>query len=558
MTPVCKNLVETLSDYRNKIIDVGMIGFSRRARLLRLEAARLIIESTFEKDLQNDSLLKQAAHFKKNFFEAQQLDKQEEAEEWLLAAYATFQILIYGTFVSEAVHRVIEQRIFLTSAPIKNPQEKDALEQAAFHAENVVDYLLRAEEAEQIQNHFLLSNWKAVAQGAEKISSLWLQVAKSARSQWLFGLIVLWRLEIVHHAENKNKKLLLEIASYFSSLNPHQKLKDFDIKKTSDEICFCLPEECIPDAFCEEAWKEGKLVPRIEFTIFYSWIYQSWQRLHQAGISCGLSTTLLKSGVIVTLGNYLITALGEDGRMPQDTFLIDVVADRPPHPGAQLHVVENKLQARILPHAIFIPHWPQRGLIPRDPKRGTRFENVFFFGEPKNLAPELRSEEWHQRLSRELGLSFYLQGNQGWHDYRQVDAVVAIRSFSLSHYVNKPGTKLYNAWHAKVPFIGGRDSAYAADGRPGVDYLVATSPEEVFAHLKKLKENPCFRTSLVEEGSLSAKKFTQEVILEHWKKLVQETIPKNVTLWQKKSNWGRRFFFLRQYFACLWCRYLMK
>ncbi|MBM3856886.1 MAG: glycosyltransferase family 1 protein [Verrucomicrobia bacterium] len=560
MTNSTKILLTELADYRNKIIDASMVGFSKRARTLRLKAAAIIMEKGFEKPPENQIELELLVSLKKNYSEALQQKKQEQAEEWLLAAYAASQILIYGPVVTNAAKQVIHQRIFLASTPIKNPQEQDALEQGVFHAENMIDYLLRAQEAEQMQNHFLLSSWNALAQGAEKISSLWLQTAKSVRSQKFFGLIALWRMEVVRHAENKNKKLLLRIASYFSTLLTQQEQDDSHIEKTfssktTQQISFCLPQECIPDAACKQAWKEGKLVPRIEFTIFYSWIYQSWQRLHEAGITCGLSTTLLKPGVIVTLGNYLITALGEDGRMPRETFLVDVAADRPPHPGAQLHVVENKMQARLLPHAIFIPHWPQRGLIPRSPSRGLRFENVVFFGEPKNLAPELRSEEWRQRLAEELGVSFYLQGNMGWHDYSQVDAVIAIRSFSPSRYLNKPATKLYNAWHAGVPFIGGSDSAYAADGRPGIDYLVATSREEVFSHLRELKENPALRSSLVQEGSRSAKNFTQEVILQHWKKLIQETIPKNIATWQKKTFLGRHVFFMRQYFFCLLCRY---
>ena len=679
-----------LANYRSKIIDASIVGHSTRARALRLEAAGAMMQANLKEE---SPLFEQAALLKKNHFEALQNGVQEKANEWLLAAYAAYQILLYGPAINDAAKKAMEQRVRLASQLIKNPQEQDCREQAAFHAENAVDYLLRANEAKHSKNNFLLNCWEEVAQGAKEISSLWMKAANSLCSYSFFGLIPFFRIEVVRHAENKNKRKLLRIASYFSTLLSQQQWKDplaekeFCRKKillatstgnislascwrlvekeiddflehsknisisntekqwssfvlennsplhaflygvlnssvlipaaswvfaiddrleaaanyrywitrsqfpchheTSHElssfvkepncflekivpekksqqhllsmlmqqISFCLPEECIPDLDCEQAWKEGKLVPRIEFTMFYSWIYQSWQRLQQAGITCSLSTKLLEPGVIITLGNYLTTSLGLDTMMPKETFLVDVTADRAPHPGAQLHVVENKMQSRLLPHAIFIPHWPQRGLIPRDPSRGLRFENVVFFGEPKNLAPELRSKEWQQRLSQELGISFYLQGNQGWHDYSNVDAVIAIRSFSSSRYLNKPATKLYNAWHAGVPFIGGRDTAYATDGRAGIDYLVATSPEEILSHLQQLKENPNLRASLVQEGSLSAKKFTQEVILEHWKKLIQETIPKNVAAWQKKSKLSRRLFFARQYLACLLCHY---
>lgn len=767
-----RSLAAKLTDYHNKIVDASIVGHSTRARSLRLEAAEAIMQAHLKID---SPLLEQVVLFQKNHLEALQRGKQEQAKEWLLASYAAYQILFYGPAISNAAQKAMEQRVSLAHTVEKdeisklisqhttNPQEQDCREQAAFHTENVVDYLLRASEAKHSKNDFLIKSWEEVAEGASQTALLWIKAAKSFQSCSLFGLTSLFHLEIVRHSENKNKRKLLRIASYISILLSQQQWKDpfaekdfcqqqilkttstgnillalywrrvkkeidfflqhtqklspkaptidsslwnsfirdlqstsplktflygipnddFPIPATSwifstDErleaaanyrywatrsqlllkdklsdwtsrllteerssvsnaeeriyfwkenihayqsystkshtpawneaarrarqivllwkksiikkreknfnfllasvwsliarsaekkiqyhlcsilmqtISFCLPKECIPDLECKEAWKKGKLVPRIEFTMFYSWIYQSWQRLQQAGVTSALSTKLLEPGVVMTLGNYLTTSLGLDAMMPKETFLVDVTADRPPHPGAQLHVVENRMQTQLLPHAVFIPHWPQRGLIPRDLNRGLRFENVAFFGEPKNLAPELHSKAWQQRLSQELGITFYLQGNQGWHDYSNVDAVIAIRSFSSSRYLNKPATKLYNAWHAGVPFIGGLDSAFAADGRPGTDYLVATSLEEVFSHLEQLKKDSHLRAKLVQEGFNSAKNFTSEVILEHWKKLIEDTIPKSVAAWQKKNSWSRRFFFLRQYFAYLLCRY---
>jgi len=323
-------------------------------------------------------------------------------------------------------------------------------------------------------------------------------------------------------------------------------------------ITFCLPEECLPNDACRNAWEEGQVFPPIEYTTCHNWIYQTWNFLKESGFPCNLSTEICDSGITIALGLTLDASFRRGAQLPKDVFFVDVVADKLPHPAAQLHLVQNKTHAKLLPNSLFVPHWPQPHLIPRDPTRNNRFENIFFFGHPGNLAPELSSKNWRQRLQRELGLSFYIQGNMGWHDYRHADAVLAIRNFSRSRYFHKPATKLYNAWQAGVPFIAGRDSAYALDGHSGKDYLIATSPEEVFQHLKHLKEDENSRNSLIQKGFQSGASFSREATLIHWKKLLQETLPRLADQWQQTSMRRRRYFSLMQRSACLLERHFIK
>ncbi len=143
-----------------------------------------------------------------------------------------------------------------------------------------------------------------------------------------------------------------------------------------------------------------------------------------------------------------------------------------------------------------------------------------------------------------------------WHDYSNVDAVIAIRDFSRARQLHKPATKLYNAWLAQVPFIGGNDSAYRSDGRPGVDYLIAQSPEQVLEHLRKLKEDPAFRAHLIQNGFESGKKFNRSATLERWKSLIQETLPGLAFQWQKKSPSQRACYLLAQRAFCWFDRKL--
>ena len=319
------------------------------------------------------------------------------------------------------------------------------------------------------------------------------------------------------------------------------------------KVFFYIPEKYLPSDDWIEAWSENKIIPLEETgcATIHAWIYQTWALLNEAGVECDLTDDLPREGIFIALRGSLPFSFGADAPFPENLFFVDIVADGFPHPAAHLHLVQNKTHANRLPRSLFVPHWAQPCLIPRDSKHGSRFEKICFFGDSENLDPALRTEAWHHRLQEELGITFEIRTTEQWHDYSDVDGVIAIRGFSSSSLqLHKPATKLYNAWQAGVPFIGGNDSAYVADGHPGKDYLLATSPEEVFQHLKKLKEDEKFRAHLVEQGFLSGKKFTREATLEHWKKLIEETIPFHAQRWQQKSKRQRCSFSLTQRLIC--------
>ena len=290
-------------------------------------------------------------------------------------------------------------------------------------------------------------------------------------------------------------------------------------------IFFYIPKEFLPTTNILEEWNHEKKSPPIRETGLVSpthnWICQTWALLTTAGVPCHLTTQLPSRGTIFSLSSFLHPSC----KPPENVFLIDIVADGKPHPAAHLHLVQNRRQAERLSHALFMPHWPQPHLIPRDPNRGDAFETLSFFGHDQNLATELQSAQWRYDLQHDLGMRLHLPSVHEWHNYVDTDVVIAIRDFSKSRHFHKPATKLYNAWHAGVPFIGGRDSAYAADGHPYIDYLVATSPKQVMKHLQRLKEDLSFRSSFVKHGLQSRNLFTHQAILAYWKQLIEETLP---------------------------------
>jgi hypothetical protein len=307
------------------------------------------------------------------------------------------------------------------------------------------------------------------------------------------------------------------------------------------QVHFYLPERYLPDPARQEAWRSGKIT-QLEaagkIACAQCWIYQTWVALDRRGLPVRLAHAIPSEGILVALTNLLMA----DFRVPEHVFLVGVVADYLADARAHLHLVQNSAHARRLRNSAFMPLWPHPNLLARDPARLDRFENVCFFGERSNLAPELADPRWQDKLRNELGLNFIIRGADRWHDYQEADCVVAIRGFGRSRYVHKPATKLYNAWLAGVPFIGGMDSAYASNGVPGRDFLQAATPGELFGHLRRLQEDLSLRKQLVAAGAISGRNFSFDATLERWQRLLGVTVPELARRWRAKSRSERRVF----------------
>ena len=305
------------------------------------------------------------------------------------------------------------------------------------------------------------------------------------------------------------------------------------------EVFIYLPEACMPSTERQLAWEKDSAVG-LEQTgksaTAQAWLYQTWLKLRRVGFETRLVHQIPREGILVTLTGFL----PEKFRPPGGLFVAAVVADGLPHPGAQLQIVQNSVHARRLPGAVFMPHWPNPGLVPRDASRGDLFERICFYGDSSNLAAELSSAAWRAELQKATGAELEIRASDRWHDYSDTDAVLAVRSFSTGRLLHKPATKLYNAWLAGVPFVGGMDSAYAGDGTPGANYLKASSPQEVIDCLSILKHSPERRRELVGQGKRMAAEFSAEAICSRWIKLLGVELPRLASTWEDRSPALRR------------------
>ncbi len=313
-------------------------------------------------------------------------------------------------------------------------------------------------------------------------------------------------------------------------------------------IFFYIPAQYLPSAERQASWTSGQIPELLgdgKAASAQSWLYQTWAEIRN---SCDveLVTEIPREGVVVTLSNHLHQGF----RAGTAQFVVAVAADFLPHPGAQVQILQNPAHARRLPGTHFVPHWPQPNLIARDPSRGRAVETAAFFGDPNNLAREIADSAFHQLLLSELGVRFEIREAGRWHDFSKVDVAVAIRDFSRARHLGKPATKLYNAWLAGVPLIGGSDSAFSAEGTPGTDYLVARSPGELLRQIRKLKETPAKRQAIIAAGALRARARSRDAVRKIWLDICQAVIPSRFSAWKKLSPVRRSLFWQSGRGAC--------
>jgi hypothetical protein len=277
--------------------------------------------------------------------------------------------------------------------------------------------------------------------------------------------------------------------------------------------------------------------------------------LKSDGFPCSLVHRLPSEGIVVAYRDFL----PDEVRPGPELLLVCILADKEepgaagPHPYAQIHVVQNPKDRRVLKRgglwpAYYVPYWPQPGLQPREPERGDRFDTAAFFGYASNVAPELRGLSWAKRLHA-LGLTWRLVPRQRWHDYSDVDVVVAVRSFDHQEYLYKPPSKLHNAWRAGVPAILGRESAYSANRTSELDYLEVTSVEEAVAALTRLRDDPALRHAMVENGRRRGEEVDPRTIVERWRRMLTHGVRAEHARWCVAPRWRRAVFMRRRAWA---------
>jgi glycosyltransferase involved in cell wall biosynthesis len=195
------------------------------------------------------------------------------------------------------------------------------------------------------------------------------------------------------------------------------------------------------------------------------------------------------------------------------SFVVGVRADRPPLYICDREVVQNNLEPDT-PYRRFLPLWPMPGLRPRNASRGERILRLAYLGRDSSAPGWFRDPAFHAALGR-LGVDFQVR-TSAWHDYSDVDILLAHREELPSMLRLKPATKLYNAWLAGTPALLGDEPAYAALRRNELDFIAIASPQDVLAATSRLISNPALYRAMIENGHSRAREFSPEAITSRW------------------------------------------
>jgi len=269
---------------------------------------------------------------------------------------------------------------------------------------------------------------------------------------------------------------------------------------------------------------EPDLLARISSKGDLCWCLQSYLILKsRRHLDVQLSDALADGMVNIVHSDSLLNLRGTPGH-----FIVCIRADFPRRRWAHYQLVQNA--AQMGRQTACLPLWPQPALIGRDAER-EGVTTVAYAGEivNGNLAADVAA--W-KRLFKRHGIAFVQPPSRNWNDLSQVDVVLGVRSFDRQAYNGKPPSKMLNAWHAGIPFVGGYDSAFSQIGRPGTDYLRVGSAEEALDAVLRLRDSPLLYALLVRNGRRRALDYTADAIAERWESLLLGPVCERLRHWR--------------------------
>ncbi len=248
----------------------------------------------------------------------------------------------------------------------------------------------------------------------------------------------------------------------------------------------------------------------------------TYLQLKNCGLRVRLTNKLPDNGIIVAHSDDI----GDKECVNDGQYRVCLLVDRvSPDLNADFHVFHNPQQRlRYSGRFAYIPPWKQSDLIPRDPARGSRVESIGFFGYRENLQESLRSNDFVDALN-ESKLQLICMELKDWHDYRNIDVVLGVRTFGDTNlHPRKPALKLINAWAAGAAAVLGAESAYRIAGAPNENYLEATNHQAVLDAVLRLRSDKVLFQKLILNGQRQSTLYTDEQTILRWTKIFNDAV----------------------------------
>ena len=254
-----------------------------------------------------------------------------------------------------------------------------------------------------------------------------------------------------------------------------------------------------------------------------SWIAQTYVRLRDAIEARGWFATTGDRFLPGTISIVHRDDANRFGSPAHASFLVVVRADRAPVHACDLAIAQNGLH--LLDHERFVPLWPQPGLVPRDPIRGERIRCLAYLGRRSHMPRWFEDDGFHRQLARRR-VRFEVR-ESGWERYDDVDLAIAARHAPPAVLANKPATKVYNGWLARVPVLAAPEPAYRELRRGPLDFIEVQGPADVLLAVDTLRNNAGLYYAMVTNGALRSREFGVDATRRRWLRLLdQEIVPR--------------------------------
>ena len=281
------------------------------------------------------------------------------------------------------------------------------------------------------------------------------------------------------------------------------------------------PELTSPDSWMEiDRVEAGRL-----HTIEGIWIVSTYLRLKARQQHVKIVDRLVPDAINICTAESLIYAPGS-----HRAFIVSVQADRGTLGWGDYTLVQSPVHAA-RPRTCLIDHWPQPGLLARDPARGHEIRRVGYLGYLENLAPAFRGEPFRKALSS-LGVDWSIRERPAeWHNYSDLDLCLAVRGTSNTWIKTKPATKLFHAWISGCPALLGREPAYRYWGEPGRNYFEVDNPAQALETVRMLQREPVLYRSVQERGRAKGSAHDEAAVLHQWIGVISGPV------WQEFIRW---------------------